>query len=145
MRKTLLSLLSLAMLGFAPAPVFREKPNDPDAVLRRLQGGWRGVSYSQGGKDIMGGAAFRMQVEKDTWRFFNGTPSRESNSYTISLDTKANPMRIDWRNGGTHLKGIFVLSGDKLHYSYRQPDKGYPTSLTAPASEDYVIEAKREK
>ena len=145
MGKVPLLLLAIAALGFAPAPVFRERPNDPEAVLRRLQGGWRGVSYRNGGQNHMVGTPFRVHLEKDGWRFFVGTPPGQTNAYTITLDTKTNPMRIDWREGGTHLKGIFVLSGDKLHYSFRTATLDYPQSLTAPAPEDYVIEVEREK
>lgn len=54
-------------------------------------------------------------------------------------------MRIDWREGGSHLKGIFELKGDRLHYSFRSATQDYPRSLTAPAPEDYVLEVEREK
>ena len=144
MRMILLLLLPIVSLGFAPAPVFRERPNDPDAVLHRLQGGWRGVSYQHGGQNQMVGTPFRVHLEKDRWRFFVGTPSSQTNVYSITLDTKANPMRIDWREGGSHLMGIFELTGDRLHYSFRT-SREYPRSLTAPAPEDYVIEVEREK
>ena len=145
MRKTLLLLLPIAALGFAPAPVYRERPNDPDAILRRLQGGWRGVSYHQGKRNNMLSSPFRVHLDKDRWRFFTGTPPTQTNIYTITLDTKANPMRIDWRDKGTHLVGLFELSGDRLRYSFRSAGNGYPQSLSEPAPEDYVIEVEREK
>ena len=144
MRMPLL-LLSMVALGFAPAPVFRERPDDAEAILRRLQGGWRGVSYKSRSQDQLVGTPFRVQLDKDRWRFFTGTPSTQTNIYTITLDTKANPMRIDWREGGSHLVGLFELSGDRLRYSFRSAGNGYPQSLTAPAPEDYVIEVEREK
>ena len=140
MRKILLLLLPIAALGFAPAPVYREKPSDPDAVLRRLQGGWRGVSYRQANDFV-----FRVQVEKDRWRFFVGSPPTQATAFTITLDTKTNPMRIDWRRDRVHLKGIFVLSGERLIYIWRDSTQGYPQSLTAPAPEDCVVEVQREK
>ena len=143
--RTIFLLLSIAALGFAPAPVYRERPNDADTVHRRFQGGWRGVSYKHGGQDLMLGSPFRVHLEKDRWRFFVGAPPTQTNIYTITLDTKSNPMRIDWREGGTHLRGIFELTGDRLHYSFRTSAKDYPRSLTAPDPEDYVIEAEREK
>ena len=144
MQMPLLLLLPLA-LGFAPAPVFRERPNDPEAILHRLQGGWRGVSYSQGGQKQLVGTPFRVHLDKDHWRFFTGSPSVESNLYTITLDTKSNPMRIDWRNGKTHLVGLFQLTNHRLRYSFRYAGNGYPQSLAEPAPEDYVIEVEREK
>src|SRR5665213_12752 len=145
MRKTLFLLLSLAALGFAPAPVFREKPDDPESILRRLQGGWRGISYQNSGRTLYAGTPFRVHLKKDRWGFFFGEPSRQTSTYTITIDTKSKPMRIDWSEGGVRLKGIFDLSGDKLHYSYRLSGRGYPQSLAAPAPDDYVIEAEREK
>ena len=145
MRKILLLLLPLAALGFAPAPVFREKPSDPDAVLRRLQGGWRGVSCKKGGRSLFIGIPFRTQLDKDHWRSYYGKPPRQTSSLTIAIDTKSEPMRIDWRGEGVHIKGIFSLSGDKLRYVYSPPNMGYPQSLTAPAPEDYFFELDREK
>jgi uncharacterized protein (TIGR03067 family) len=145
MRKIMLLLLPIAALGFAPAPVFREKPNDPDAVLRRFEGDWRVVSCRSGGRNVMVGTTFRIRVEKDRWRFIEGTPAVQPIPFTIALDTLSKPMRIDWRKGGSHLKGIFALSGDRLHYSWRMADSGYPQSLSAPAPEDCVLEAEREK
>ena len=108
MRKAILLLL-LPVLGFAPAPVFRERADDPDVISRKLQGGWRGVSYQNRGENQLVGSPFRVHLEKDHWRFFTGSPPSQTNRYTITLDTKSNPMRIDWREGGSHLVGLFEL------------------------------------
>jgi uncharacterized protein (TIGR03067 family) len=143
--RTILLALSIAALGFAPAPVFRERPDDPEADLRRFQGSWRAVSYRNSGGYQMIDSSFRLRVEKDGWRMFAGAPPVQTNAYTITLDTRTTPMRIDWRGGGIHLEGIFTLSGDRLHYSYRSSTLGYPRSLDAPGPEDAVIEVEREK
>ena len=143
MRMPLL-LLSFALLGFAPAPVFRERPDDPESLLRKLQGGWRGVTYRHAGQDQLTGTPFRVHLEKDRWRFLVGSPPNETNVYTITLDTKANPMRIEWRTNETSLLGLFALTGDRLRYSFRTA-KEYPRSLTTPDPDDWVIEVEREK
>ena len=143
MRKALLILLPLAALGFAPAPVYRERPNDREAILRRLQGGWRGVAFKQDGRDLFAGTPFRVSLEKDRWKFSTGNGA--ASHYTIALDTKAKPMRIDWREVDTHLVGLFEVSGDGFRYSFRDAAKGYPQSLTTPEADDYVVDLVREK
>ena len=140
-----LFLVSIVALGFAPAPVFRERADDPEVILRRLQGGWRGVSYRNQGQDQIVGTPFRVQLDKDQWRFFTGTPPTQTNSYTITLDTKATPMRIDWREGGSHLVGLFELKGDRFSYSFRSAGTGYPSSFANLEAQDYVIVVEREK
>jgi uncharacterized protein (TIGR03067 family) len=143
MRKPLLLLLPLAALGFAPAPVYRERPDDREVILRRLQGDWRGVAFKQDGRDLYAGILFRVSLEKDRWKFSTGNGA--GSHYTIALDTKAKPMRIDWREGSTHLVGLFEVSGDGFRYSFRDAAKGYPQSLTNPEAGDYVVELVRAK
>lgn len=146
MRKTLLLLLPVAALGFAPAPVFRERPTDPEAVLKRLGGRWRNVLYEKDGQDMAGGVPYQNRIEADHWEVFTGTPLQRTENYTIVLDTKSVPMRIDWveRDGPGRSKGIFELKGEEIRYSFRPAVNGYPSSLAAPAAEDNVVILVRE-
>ena len=94
MRRTTLLLVSLVgtTLGFAPAPVFRERPDAPDAALKRLQGTWVVSQYEQDGQTIFAkGEAFEIKIEKDRWTFFLSRAGRPVTTtiFTTKLAPKA--------------------------------------------------------
>ena len=154
MRLTLLLLLPIAALGFAPAPVFREKPNDPESVLKCLQGDWAMPRYEQNGRTrISNGEAYMVKIEKDLWTFYhshNGGPLTKSMSYTLKLDPKATPAEIDFLDYLStptyRLLGVYELKGDTLRIAFRTntgANMDRVRSLATPAPNDYVIELQR--
>ena len=71
MRLTLLLLLPIAALGFAPAPVFRDNDRDPALVLRQFQGTWKMPRYDRGGLTmIRANEVYTVEIKKDQWTFF---------------------------------------------------------------------------
>jgi uncharacterized protein (TIGR03067 family) len=124
-------LLLIAALGFAPAPVFRERPDDPVAVLKRLQGTWTVPRYELGGRTAYSkGEAYTIEIEKDRWTFFrsvNGSPLVKLSSHTLKLDPKATPAEIDLI--ATHdpmfiFSGVYELKGDTPKFVFRTDTHG---------------------
>ena len=153
MRRLLFSLLSIVALGFAPAPVFRERPDDPEAVLKRLQGTWMVSRYEQGGQTIFAkGEAFEIKIEKDRWTFFlsrDGLPVTTSSSFALKLDTRGSPAEIDIMSDANKmymLNGVYHLKGDTLTIVYRvnaNGNKDRARHLTKLAPGDCLMQLER--
>ncbi len=142
-----------ATLGFAPAPVFRERPDDPDAVFRRLQGTWAVSRNEEGGQTrIPMGQAFTIKFEKDQWTFLrseNGGPLIKSDRHTLKLDPKATPAEIDFIFSATkevRFCGVYELKGDTLRIAFRSTangTKGRAKDLSNPAPGDWFMQLER--
>jgi uncharacterized protein (TIGR03067 family) len=108
-------LLIVLSLGFAPAPVYRERP-DTRADLERMQGEWRMTRYVSDGwsrpkKDFF-------PIGLDGVRLSGvSTPPVE-----VTLDAKANPKRIDMKvSSGRTIEGIYRLEGDEVTICWESP------------------------
>ena len=90
-RTTIAVAILVASLGFAPAPVFRERP-DPKGLLKRLQGTWELKTPS-------GRVSTLARIKDDTWTYIfvtNGVES-EGSPTEIILDARGNPVKLDLR------------------------------------------------
>ena len=155
MRRTSLLLVGLAGvgLGFAPAPVFRERADDPAVVLRRLQGFWTVSRNEQGGRiQIPEGQAFTIQFEKDRWSFYrslNGGPLIWCDSYALELDPRATPTELDFVHPATKkhkFHGVYDLKGNTMKIVFRDNangTKGRAKDLVNPAPGDWFMQLER--
>jgi uncharacterized protein (TIGR03067 family) len=124
------------ILGFAPAPVFKKRPLDPD----RLEGTWDVTLYDQCGQShLSSGLAYTVEIEKDQLTFFwsqNGGPLERSPSFTLRLDPKATPAEIDFIQDGMNIySGVYCSKAGRLEIvyqatsdrtKYRAKDLGHP-------------------
>ena len=152
MRRTSLLLVGLVgtTFGFAPAPVFRERPDDSAAVLKRLQGTWA-VSRSEQGRTMLSqGGAHTIKIEKDVWTYFyaqNIGPGTQRFSYSLKIDPKSTPAEIDCIRSETYmLNGVYELKGDTLKVVFRRNEGGKKDrakDLIHPGASDYFMLLER--
>ena len=110
MRRTAL-LVVLSSLAFAPAPVYRVKP-DKRTDLDKMQGAWVRVSISINGQrheEAVGSTV--VIIKGDTMSF--GSPT---DTWRLTLDATKSPKRIDRPQLGGSLcfLEIYKLEGDSL-------------------------------
>ena len=152
-RPLLLVGLVVAALGFAPAPIFRENPRDPQSVLDRVQGTWAMPRYEQNRRTLISmGEAYVVKIEKTQWTFFrsqNGGPLTKSSTYTLKLDPKTTPAEIDFIQSQTYsLLGVYELKDDKLKIVFRVNGAGKKDraqDLVNPPPNDYLLELERKR
>ena len=114
-----LILVAAVSLGFAPAPVYRPKPETKQDDMQRMVGVWESVPATKGyTMDIWSG---RM--------VYNGT-----NSYALTLDPSARPPAFDISGNpgaaqGRMFTGIYKLEGDTLTLAYRESKLGRPADF----------------
>ena len=120
--KTIAVVVLAACLGFAPAPVYRERP--PSGLLREMTGRWETDC------DVL-------VVTKDKWVFHrpNGLVSLE---WRMKFDPDQTPATFDIQLISTAgeraawVLGIVKVEGDTLTYAYcHVPDAGRPKSFDA--------------
>ena len=114
--------LFAASLGFAPAPVYRERPAPKD-VLRRMQGTWQlNTSAGPGGR-----RSIWVRIKDDTWTYVfvtNGVESEGSPSRVIlGLERGLTTLDLELRHpvpGVTPLvlRGLVKVEGDRLAVCY---------------------------
>ena len=149
----LLVLLVGSIHGFAPAPVFRERPDDSKAVLRRLQGTWTVARYEQGGRTVYGkGEAYTIVIEKDHLTYFrslNGSSFVKWSSFTLKLDPTSTPAEIDLIAGhdpNIILSGVYDLKDDTLRMVYQintDGKKDRAKGLVNPSPNSYFMRLER--
>ena len=130
MRRVLPLLVGL-LIGFAPAPQPKQRPEDSQRDLQAMQGAWTERFADSATVTING---HRMVYSSDyAWK--------------ITLNAKANPKRIEAIGVGSEVAGktrfgIYRLEGDKLIICWRRKSAGkldWPTSLD-PIQKDVWIE-----
>ena len=153
MRTLLFSLLSIVAFGFAPAPVFRERPDDPETVLRRLQGTWKVPRYELAGRTAYSkGEAYTIKIEKDLWTFFrsvDGGALSKSSSHTMKLDPKSTPAEIDLiavHDPTFIFFGVYELKGDTLRFAFRTSTNGKKDRAKdlTPAPDTFFLQLERQ-
>ena len=98
-----LALLVTASLGFAPAPIYRERRGSPEDELKNLQGRWLLVSRKRGGNSPSH-AVHAVVVKGNQWTFFDKAGTWHA-SWLLSLDVKNSPKHIDMRGEVVGLTG----------------------------------------
>ena len=114
-----LILVTALSLGFAPAPVYRPKPETKQGDMQRMVGVWESVPATKG--DTMDISPGRMDIK--------GT-----HSYALTLDPSARPPAFDLSGNpgaaqGRMFTGIYKLEGDTLTLAYRESKLGRPTDF----------------
>jgi uncharacterized protein (TIGR03067 family) len=114
-------LLVVLSVGFAPAPVYRERPDSIKVDLEALQGEWQSVNCSlEGGEPTVGGGDDTAVYRGDRMsRLHKGVVNAR---WVIALDPSKEPRRMD-------LKGVEVpdqtvlciyrIDGDTLTFAFR--------------------------
>jgi uncharacterized protein (TIGR03067 family) len=122
--RRVLPLLIVLSLGFAPAPVFREKDD-----LKALQGEWELVSRTFEGKP--------RPHEPQRIRFTGGYLAEADGSgrCEVALDTSASPkgMEMVWGAKAVEplrLQAVYALQGDTLRICYYSTQEGRPKDLS---------------
>lgn len=124
MRLPLLLLVGTS-LAFAPAPLPRVKKPD----LEALQGSWRRVSYTLGGKPVPlvnpGGPPVHLVVEGKAMSFTQGPTTHGVWDFTLSPGEKPPRVRMRWRTmPGQEQRGVYKVEGDKLTICTSSDAKG---------------------
>ena len=141
-----LVLLGIASLGFAPAPVYRERRGSAEDELKNLQGRWLLVSRTRGGKRVTNHVAYAVQISGDRWVLSSKDGTFRS-SRTFSLDVKQSPKHIDMRSDGVPSTRccIFQLEGDTLKHAYPAEKERRPRDFSGDNSKWSVDVYRREK
>jgi uncharacterized protein (TIGR03067 family) len=130
-RRTLAAVAILAAsLGFAPGPVYRERP---DELLGKMLGKWEAQkAYAHNNVTPI------LVVGKDTWAFscgeVAGVESPTFPPWRSVLDSRSRPATIDLRTAdgsGIWLRGIVKVEGDTLIFFYCVASKNDPTRPTS--------------
>jgi uncharacterized protein (TIGR03067 family) len=116
--RRVLPLLIVLCLGFAPAPVYREKPTTPTG-LKALQGKWQLVYCRSGGEPQEFAVDTTITVND---RRMESVEGKSGMGFAITLDGGVRPAGIDRKivtGGGEALdgftfRGIYKIEGDTL-------------------------------
>jgi uncharacterized protein (TIGR03067 family) len=110
-----------ASLGFAPAPVFRERP-DPKGLIRQMQGTWElNTSVGPGGR-----RSTLVRIKDNTWTYVFVTNEVESEGTPteITLGSERDLTTLDLRMRNPDpgvpfvLRGIVKIEGKVLSACY---------------------------
>jgi uncharacterized protein (TIGR03067 family) len=109
-------LLAALSLALAPAPFPRSKPDEGKAALNVLQGEWSRVRVTVGGvphSEV--GNETTIVITGDRMKYANA--GKPSNEWTLRLDGKAAPARLDRKGvsevvAGFDYLGIYRIEGD---------------------------------
>jgi uncharacterized protein (TIGR03067 family) len=108
-------LLFVLSLGFAPAPVYREKPSANDNEMKKLQGDWKLIVGTRGGLPLPPGQITGVRLGAGRLELFgNGL-----GAWTMSVDSSKTSKRFKAVNRGEVIEGTYSLDGDRLTVSYR--------------------------
>jgi uncharacterized protein (TIGR03067 family) len=119
--RSLFLTVAAVSLGFAPAPIWKERLQpDTERVRSQLEGVWIIESYAFGGR-VQGGPGQtweKVVIKGGTWSQICRVNGRENGTtpYVIALDAK-DPTRLDMAYEGAKvplLYGVFRLDGDRL-------------------------------
>ena len=151
MRKILLSLLSIAALGFAPAPVYRERPNGPETILRRLQGSWEITRYEYNDVSVhpawVSGYAVVVRDKMTFFRRMGEGRVLEETTFTLRLDPKADSPEIDFVEREDYVfRGVYELNGGRLKVVFRlnaEGKFGRATNLDKPGRDEWLRHFER--
>ena len=144
--------LALATLGFAPAPIFKEKYQDSKAVSKRVQGMWAMPRYEYNGRTMISkGEVWTVKIEKDQWTVLtseNGGPLTRSSTSTVKFNPKAMTPEIDLTSGTEYVyHGIYELKGDTMKLIFRanrDGSAGRARDLTRPSDFDHLMQLERQ-
>ena len=121
-RRTIAVALLIASLSFAPAPVFRERPNTKD-MLQRLQGTWD-LNVADGPNSRR---STLVRIKGDTWTYVfvtNGVESEGSPSKIIlGIERGLTTLDLELRQPGPGvtphvLRGLVKVEGKLLWVCY---------------------------
>jgi uncharacterized protein (TIGR03067 family) len=131
--RCLLLLLSVAVVGFTPAPFPRpgkKKVDDQQAI----RGTWKVRLYESNGAPLP--TNYQVKIEKGRWSFFNETPNgtTPSSSYEFHIDPGVKPAAFDWRfinNPRPSWHGSYRIDGRKLTIVFTTAGAARPTDFMA--------------
>jgi uncharacterized protein (TIGR03067 family) len=117
--RRVLPLLIVACLGFAPAPVYRGRSADLQAM--------QGARYTIGGSLIREAGSVPLMVISGN-RLKYSVAGRPLNEWDFELDEGTKPKRfdrkrIDSKGKSITLPGIYRIDGDTLTISSRDPER----------------------
>jgi uncharacterized protein (TIGR03067 family) len=111
--------LIVLCLGFAPAPVYREKPKQPRGGPLGIQGRWKVISRSINGAPARHNTSL-LEVAEGRWVYSNAAGTWRS-PWTYSLDAKGTPWGFRAKSETlaiAKLGGVCVIKGDTLTMCY---------------------------
>jgi uncharacterized protein (TIGR03067 family) len=120
-------LLIVLSLGFAPAPVYREKPVAATTDLKALQGDWKATLYN--GEDpaiYWKGFKLIVRANRATFHTARGKAGLDGPTWVFTTDTRASPKAITLRDQEKPFeyfyRCIYRLEGDRLTLSVPHRD-----------------------
>ena len=144
MRRIVSVFIVLSSLAFAPAPVYRAKP-DRRTDLEKIQGEWVRVSILTDGKrheEAVGSVV--PTIKGDTMAF--GSPN---DTWRLTLDATKSPKQFDGRRleSDMYFVGVYKLEGDSLvvcwHLSKSESDRPASFDPAQPNVWLHVFERKK--
>jgi uncharacterized protein (TIGR03067 family) len=107
-------LLIVLSLGFAPAPVYRERL-DTRTELEKIQGEWVLISRTCGGQSVSSEGLTLVVAEGECW--YRRPDGANGVTMGFRLDTTVEPHAFSAGfpfSSGLHYRGFYVLTGDRL-------------------------------
>lgn len=151
--RLLLLLITLTLVGFAPAPLPRRgKAVAHPLDLRSLHGRWKVVSLWRYGQNAQ--ISYRIDVwreiriEQGQWKFCseeNGALTPKT-IYKLAIDTTQTPAAIDFlrlTDSKPWMMGIVQMKDGKLEVLYKPSATERPTNFENPPADFYLFTLTR--
>jgi uncharacterized protein (TIGR03067 family) len=138
-----LPILAALAAAFAPAPFAKRTSSNTAAEdLRTLQGEWRRLSRTIGGRSLGLGAQTTLTIKGSRMQF--AVDGRSTREWTFSLEARTNPRRLDRKEVGavgTVRLGIYRIEGDT--FTLHSSDAARPGDFTGSGNRVIVEVFKR--
>jgi uncharacterized protein (TIGR03067 family) len=123
-----------------------QEPEDPSkADLKKLQGAWKVVKVTRGGKEMKKDLdKVEATFEKDALTI--GEEGRKGEKATVTLDGKKNPKQIDIAPGEKaerKVLGIYKIDKEEVTLCYSRPGSPRPTKFDDPEAAVLVLRRKK--
>jgi uncharacterized protein (TIGR03067 family) len=136
----LLLIVSVALLGFAPAPLPRQQRQRDD--LTDVNGTWEFLVYEMSGRayDQLKTES-DIEMTRDSFTFVSRNASGRT-KYLMRLDPRASPPSFTWsKGGGVMFVGSYRLERDRMTMIFRYANRVElrPTDFSGAPEYHYVL------
>ncbi len=148
--RRVLPMLVIMLVGFAPVPPYRPKPDPVRNDLKEMQGVWDLVSRTSCGRPVEH-IVETVTISGDHLTYMNATGSFRG-TWTLKLSSDQSLRKFDAKTEcSPHelgmLLGVYKICGDTLSMCYVNADSGLlrPTDLTTQQEWVYLDVLRRRK
>lgn len=136
----------LALILIPAGLLAEDKKSDSAADVAALKGKWKIVSAQFNGRESGQAGERTLEFTEKHFTAFDGKKKVRTLNY--SLDSSANPPRMDFTRAGTDVKslGIYQLDGENLKICYGEPGANRPARIESKEGEkNFLLILKRVK